>query len=149
MPSCAPQALGGVGDTTLVPFRYGFGLIAAAQAGATDTLDCLDDHNITPSELANLHATVAAYNAHIASEATARGYAYVDPNPLLAVLRADTTQIAVFPHPPPDPRNVTAPFGLALSRDGVHPSAATHKLIANALIQAINGNYPVTLQPVP
>jgi hypothetical protein len=148
-PSCAPQALGGVGDTTLVPFRYGFGLIDSAQAGATVTLDCLDDHNITPSELANLHASVTAYNAHIASEANARGYAYVDPNVPLAALRADTNQIAVFPHPPPDPRAVTAPFGLALSLDGVHPSTATHKLVANALIQAINAKYSTSLEPVP
>ncbi len=149
MPSCAPLTLGGVGDTTLVPFRYGFGLIAAAQAGATTTLDCLDDHNITPSELANLHATVAAYNAHIASEANARGYAFADPNVPLAALRADTTQIAFFPHPPPDPRAVAAPFGLALSRDGVHPSAATHRLVANALIQAINAKYSTSLLLVP
>lgn len=147
--SCAPQASGGVGDTTLVPFRYGFGLIAAALAGATVTLDCLNDHNITPSELANLHAAVAAYNAHIASEANARGYAFANPNPLLAALRADTNQVAVFPHPPPDARAVTAPFGLALSRDGVHPSAASHKLVANALIQAINAKYSTSLQPVP
>jgi hypothetical protein len=149
LPNCAPQSLGGVGDTTLVPFRYGFGLIGAAQLGATDTLDCLNDHNITPSELANLHASVAAYNAHIASAATARGYAFVNPNALLAVLKADTTQIAFFPHPPPDPRATTAPFGLALSRDGIHPSAATHKLIANALIQAINAKYGTTLAPIP
>jgi lysophospholipase L1-like esterase len=150
-PSCAPQALGGVGDTTLVPFRYGFGLIGAAAAdpGGTYILDCLDDHNITPAELANLHAAVAGYNAHIASEATARGYAYADPKTLLATLRADTNQVAVFPHPPPDPRAVTAPFGLAASRDGVHPSAATHKLVANALIQVINAKYQTTLQPVP
>jgi GDSL-like Lipase/Acylhydrolase len=149
MPSCAPQAFGGVGDTTLVPFRYGFGLIAAAAAGAADTLDCLDDHNITPSELANLHATVAAYNAHISGEATGRGYAYADPNPLIATLRADTNQFAIFPHPPPDPRAVTAPFGLALSRDGIHPSAASHKTFANVLIQAINAKYGTSLQPVP
>lgn len=149
MPSCAPQALGGVGDTTLVPFRYGFGLIAAAAAGAVDTLDCLNDHNITPAELANLHATVASYNAHISGEATARGYAYFDPNGALAALRADTNQIAVFPHPPPDPRATAAPFGSALSRDGIHPSAATHKLIANALIQAINAKYQTSLIPIP
>jgi len=149
MPSCAPQAFGGVGDTTLVPFRYGFGLIAAAQAGAVDTLDCLNDHNITPSELANLHSAVAGYNAHISSEATARGHAYADPNALLVTLRADTNQVAVFPHPPPDPRAVAAPFGSAVSRDGVHPSAATHKLIANALIQVINAKYQTSLAPIP
>ncbi|HJQ67086.1 MAG TPA: SGNH/GDSL hydrolase family protein [Gemmatimonadales bacterium] len=149
MPSCAPQSFGGIGDTTLVPFRYGFGLIAAAQAGAVDTLDCLNDHNITPGELANLHAAVAGYNAHISSEATARGYAYFDPNAALAALRADTNLVAVFPHPPPDPRATATPFGSAVSRDGVHPSAATHKLIANALIQVINAKYQTSLQPIP
>jgi GDSL-like Lipase/Acylhydrolase len=149
MPSCAPQANGGVGDTTLVPFRYGFGLIGAAQAGVADTLDCLDDHNITPSELANLHASVAAFNSHISSQAASRGYAYIDPNPLLAQLRADTTQVAIFPHGPPDPRAVTQPFGAAFSRDGVHPSGATHKLTANALIQAINAKYGTSLAPIP
>ncbi len=148
-PNCAPQALGGVGDTTLVPFRYGFGLIAAAQGGATVTLDCRDDHTITPGEIANLHATVASYNGHIASAANARGYAYADPNALLATLRADTNLIAVFPHPPPDPRAVTAPFGSAISRDGIHPSAATHRLVANALLQAINAKYRTSLAPIP
>ncbi len=149
MPSCAPQAFGGVGDTTLVPFRYGFGLVAAAAAGAVDTLDCLNDHNITSSELANLHSAVAAYNAHISGEATARGYAYFDPNAALAALRADTNLVAVFPHPPPDPRATATPFGSAVSRDGVHPSATTHKLIANALIQAINAKYQTSLVATP
>lgn len=149
-PDCAPQALGGVGDTTLVPFRYGFGLIAAAQAGATDTLDCLNDHNITSSELANLHSLVAAYNAHIAAQATSLGYAFIDPNPLILTLKADTAQFAVFPHAnPADPKFTTAPFGSAFSRDGVHPSTASHKLIANFLIQTINAKYGTHLAAIP
>jgi len=147
--NCAPRALGGVGDTTLVPFRYGFGLIGAAAAGATDTLDCLDDHNITPSELAGLHATVATYNAHIAAQATSRGYAFVDPNPYILALKADTSQFTVFPHAPPDTAAVTRPFGRAFSRDGVHPSTASHKLVANVLIQAINAKYGTHLAAIP
>src|SRR5262249_6472140 len=102
-----------------------------------------------PAELANLHAAVAAYNAHISSAATTRGYGYADPNPLLAALRTDTTQVAVFPHPPPDPRATAAPFGLGVSRDGVHPSATTHKAFANALIQVINAKYATDLQLLP
>jgi len=148
-PDCAPQALGGVGDTTLVPFRYGFGLIAAAAAGPV-TLDCLDDHNITPSELANLHAIVVAYNTHIAAQATSKGYAFIDPNPLILAVKADTAQFAVFPHAnPADPKFTTAPFGSAFSRDGVHPSTASHKLIANTLIQTINAKYGTTLPAIP
>lgn len=147
---CAPQALGGVGDTTLVPFRYGFGLIGAAQAGVTDTLDCLNDHNITPSELAGLHAVVVAYNQHIAAQATSRGYAYIDPNPVILAVKADTSQFALFPHAnPADPKFTTAPFGLAFSRDGVHPSTASHKLIANTLIPVINAKYGTHLAQIP
>jgi hypothetical protein len=147
--NCAPQTLGGVGDTTLVPFRYGFGLIGAAAAGATDTLDCLNDHNITPSELAGLHSIVVTYNTHIAAQATSRGYAYVDPNPYLLALKADTSQFAVFPHAPPDTAAVTRPFGRAFSRDGVHPSTASHKLAANILIQAISAKYGTALAAIP
>lgn len=147
---CAPRALGGVGDTTLVPFRYGFGLIAAAQAGATDTLDCLNDHNITANELANLHSVVATYNQHIASEAQGRGYAFIDPNPAILAVKADTSQFAVFPHAnPADPKFTTAPFGNAFSRDGVHPSTSSHKLIANYLIQTINAKYGTHLAAIP
>jgi lysophospholipase L1-like esterase len=43
-----------------------------------------------------------------------------------------------------------SPFGTCISFDGVHPSAAGHVLIANALIQAINSKYPdAALTPVP
>jgi lysophospholipase L1-like esterase len=149
---CAPSAFGGVGDTVLVPFRYGFGLIGAAQRNpsTTYTLDCLNDHNIEPGELANLHAAVNGYNTAIAALATARGYAYVDPNPALLALKADTAQVAPFPHAnPADPKFTAAPFGTAFSKDGVHPSAGSHKLIANLLIQAINAQYGTTVPAVP
>ena len=52
LPNCVPRSLGGIGDTVLVPFPYGFGLIAQAQAGASVTLDCTDDHNIESCILA-------------------------------------------------------------------------------------------------
>jgi hypothetical protein len=150
--TCAPPpAPGGIGDTVLVPFQYGFGLIARAQAGVTDTLDCTNDHNIEPAELAGIHAAVAGYNAAIATRATAHGWAFVDPNPALAALRAptDTVDVRIFPYTPPDTAAVTRPFGKAFSKDGIHPSAATHKLIANLLIQAINAKYTSAIPLVP
>lgn len=147
--NCAPSGLGGIGDTVLVPFRYGFGLIGAARAGVKDTLDCTNDHSIQPGELANLHATVVSYNNTISARATARNWAYFDPNAALAALRVDTSQVAIFPHAPPDTASVTRPFGRAFSRDGVHPSATTHKLIANALIQVINAKYGSAIPNIP
>ena len=44
--------------------------------------------------------------------------------------------------------SLTAPFGTALSRDGIHPSAGTHMQVANALIQAINAKYGTTIPAI-
>src|ERR1051325_864976 len=152
--NCAPRTSGGIGDTVLVAFQYGFGLIGRAAAGVPDTLDCTNDHNIEPAELANIHATVAAYNGVISARATARHWAYVDPNGPLATLRGDTTQVRIFPNTAATSCNGTAtgsPFGLAFTCDGIHPSNATHHLIAQVLVQAINATYgsaiPVTGVP--
>ncbi|HTR19339.1 MAG TPA: SGNH/GDSL hydrolase family protein [Gemmatimonadales bacterium] len=146
---CAPMSLGGIGDTTLVPFQFGATLLGEANAGVADTLDCLDDHNIEPAELAYLHSAVAGYNTFIAAQAASLGYVFLDPNPALLALKADTSKVAVFPKFPPDPANTTAPFGTAFSRDGVHPSATTHKLIANVLIQLVDSAYGKTLPQIP
>ena len=150
--NCAPQSSGGIGDTVLVPFPYGFTLIATAQAGSPTTLDCSDDHNIEPAELANLHATVAAYNTFISARATSRGWAYLDPNVALAALRADTSQVKPFPNTTATSCNGSAsgnPFGKAFSCDGVHPSSATHRLIAQTIVQVINAKYSSAIPAVP
>ncbi|HUL01911.1 MAG TPA: hypothetical protein VLV16_01635, partial [Gemmatimonadales bacterium] len=57
--------------------------------------------------------------------------------------------IRPFPAFPPDPNYVTAPFGTALSRDGVHPSTSTQKLIAQGLQQAINAKYGSAIPAIP
>ena len=151
LPNCAPSGLGGVGDTTLVPFRYGATLLGAAQLGVVDTLDCANDHNITPSELANLHASVLAYDTHIATVAATKGYAFFDPNSALGVLRTDTSKVVIFPHFPKSATDTSAgvvqrPFGSAFSRDGVHPSLTTQILIADSLASKINAKYGTTLR---
>jgi phospholipase/lecithinase/hemolysin len=137
----------------LVPFPYGSTLIGTARAGFPATLDCSDDHNIEPAELANLHATVAGYNAVISARATARGWAYSDPNLAFAALRADPTQVAVFPNLAATSCNGIgasgSPFGLAFSCDGIHPSTASHHLIAQSLVQAINAKYSSAIPAVP
>jgi lysophospholipase L1-like esterase len=147
-PNCAPDTLGGQGTTTLVPFPYGLGLVgqAAVDPGNTYTLDCSVAQVIVPAERTKLLATVTAYNTFISAQATARGYAYVDPNTLFASLPPG----AIPPFPNTTGANaVTRPFGDYFSRDGVHPSAASHKLIANALVQAINAKYGTQIPAIP
>ncbi len=138
-PNCAPSGLGGKGDSVLVPFPFGAALIGAAAAGASDTLFCTELQTVQPAELVNLLTTVAAYNTFISGQATANSWAYFDPNPTLDSLRAIATQVAPFPTL--GAACSANPFGLAFTCDGVHPSAATHLIIARHVVQAINVKY--------
>jgi lysophospholipase L1-like esterase len=150
--NCAPIATGipgARGDSVLVPFPYGGALLTAASPPNNQprNLDCADTVAavIVPKELVKLVTAVAAYNLFISGQATANNWAYLDPNPTLDSLRAIPAQVAPFPaftnalgQPNPCSAN---PFGLAFSCDGVHPTAATHLIIARHLVQAINTKY--------
>jgi lysophospholipase L1-like esterase len=137
--TCAPPR----GDSVLVPFPLGGALIAGG-----GTLTCNEPQTIQPAELVKLTTTVASYNTFISAQATARGWTYVDPNPALDSLKRIPTQVAYFPafNTPCLPAN---PFGLAFSCDGVHPSAATHRLLAQKLRLAINAAYTTAIPPIP
>jgi hypothetical protein len=146
-PNCAPLAAGGNGDQILVPFPFGGVLLTAAAGGTPTTLDCTEPQTIQPAELANLNAAVTAYNTTIQAEASARAWLYFNPNPALDSLRAIQTEVA--PLPAFGFPCSTNPFGLAFSCDGIHPSARTHKLLANKLIQEINRTSGTSLAAIP
>jgi lysophospholipase L1-like esterase len=99
---------------------------------------------LDPAEQVTLTAAITAYNAYINTKAAAIGFAYYDPNVLFAASRAS----GAIP-PFPNFASTTATYGLLITLDGVHPSAATHKLIANELIGVINAKYATSLKPVP
>jgi len=150
LPNClAFQALTAT-DTAFVevPFHYGAPIVAKAAAGIPDTLDCSNYHVISVPEAVNMISTVAQYNATIQAAATARNWLFVDPNPLLRTL-AQAGAIRPFPAFPPDPNSTTAQFGTAVSRDGVHPSTSTQKLVAQSLQQAINAFYHSAIPAIP
>jgi lysophospholipase L1-like esterase len=146
-PICAPSSLGGKGDSVFVPFPFGAALIAAAAAGANDTLYCTELQTVQPAESKEIVTTVAAYNAFISSAATTNNWAYLDPAPILDSLRAIPSQVAPFPTLG-QPCSVS-PFGAAFSCDGFHPSTATHRLIAKKVVQAINAKYGSAIPAVP
>lgn len=151
-PTCAPALVGGLGDTTLVPWPVGVPLILAAAQGASDTLDCtVDNKVVSGTELAGLHAAVTGFNAHIQTVAANNGWAYLDPNPALLAARADTTtprKVEAFPKIPANPLAAPVTFGTFFTLDGVHPSALAHQVVASAIAGAINTQYGTTL-PVP
>jgi hypothetical protein len=97
--------------------------------------------------LRRLGAAVTAYNATVQAAASSRGWIYVNPNTTLDSLRGIPTEVSPFPaFGAPCSAN---PFGLAFSCDAVHPSARTHRLIANRLIQELNAAYGTTMAAVP
>jgi hypothetical protein len=141
--TCAPPR----GDSVLVPFPFGAALV---QGGGT--LDCLEPGTIQPAEAVKLSTTVTAYNTYISGQASARGWAYFDPNAALDSLRRIPTQVAFFPNlgsPTAPTPCANSPFGLAFSCDAIHPSTSTHRLIASKLRGAINATYGTAILPIP
>ncbi len=158
--NCAPGPA--KGDSVLVPWPVGVGKIGAAAAGAphgpATTVDCsLDNEVVRPGEFANLRLAVAGYNAYISNQAQQRGWAYLDVNPSLVAAKAEPItpgqfpKIASFPCIPGAPcGGTTTPlpnvlFGIYFSLDGVHPSGAAHRVIADSVISAVNHTYGTTL----
>lgn len=150
MTNCLDSLVIGPGDTARVgvPFHFGAPKVAQAASGTPTTLDCSDPHVISVTETVTMLGTVVQYNTAIAQEAAARNWAYVDPNPHLRLLAGVPGAVRPFPAFPPDPGATTAPFGTALSRDGVHPSTATQFLIAQIVRDSINARYSATIPAI-
>jgi len=146
-----------------VPFAVGAPKLAEAQAKLDSvlggqlnpinlvpvTLACTDIEAVTAAEALNIIVSVAEYNAAIAAAAQARDWPFVDPNLTLAGIAQIPGAILPFPALPPSPASVTAPFGTFTSRDGLHPSSATHEYTANVLIDAINAHYGTSIPNLP
>lgn len=135
--TCGPEVAGGVGESTLVPFERGFGLVQQAIQGLPATLDCAADPSVlSAEEIGQLAGFVDAYNTTIESAAGELEWAYYDPNPAFAQAQA-AGSIPLFP----DPQAAGSPFGPCFSQDGVHPSAAAHAVVAQQLAETIDAEY--------
>ena len=114
----------------LVPF-------AAATHG---TIDCADhpaaaDFVLTPTDVAALNQLIAQMNAHIQSEAERRGFAYFALESLYG--RPDIKA----PFSPLVLLGTSQPYGPLISLDGVHPTAAGARILAEAAAHAMNTRY--------
>src|SRR5690606_31066611 len=95
---------------------------------------------VDAAEQQEIASALAGFNAFIAARADALGFAFLDPNPVLASLR----QGGQIP-PVPNLASATAPYGEYVSLDGVHPSSKGQAAIANAVIDAINQEYGISI----
>ena len=143
--NCAPNDQGGQGSTTEISFLFALNLLNQARATPDEQfqLNCAGDAPgaLTPDERQELSAQAQSYNEVIASIANTNDWAFFDPNDAFAALEA-ADEI-------PSQPDFTSeqPFGQFFSLDGVHPSAATHRLVAAQLVQVINETYDTSLSP--
>ena len=107
-----------------------------AGAGEVFVLDTLEQALFT--------STIGQYNAYIKAKADSIGYAYLNADSVLATLRA-SGQVYPVPHL----TDTAAPFGPAVSKDGVHPAAPGHVAVAKALITRINARYATNIPQLP
>lgn len=115
---------------------------AAGQQAAT--LSCADvpgtqDFVLTPADIAAVEAQLAAMNAHIKSVAEENGFAFFDLDPLYGWrdLKETFSATALL--------TSNEPYGALISLDGVHPSAAGHRVLAREAAKALNVTYHLAI----
>jgi lysophospholipase L1-like esterase len=171
--NCAPYTLTGQPNVPAFRNRISIPVISAlaAQAGAAGQLFVLNCADAVPyvydaAKQTTIQERVAGFNQAIQAAATANGWGYLDPNVLLQQYFGDFGQLRVCQglnpdSPPPfDPlfQNfgaavaTTCPgpqapnfFGALMSFDGVHPSHAGHRLVANGLAALLNQRHGLSL----
>lgn len=149
--SCSPSVAGagGQGESILVPWTVGIVQILTASQGLAQNLDCTDDTQVVlPSELATMQSAISGYNTFLAAETSTRGYGYFDVNPTLieAVVNGD---IPPFPDITGVSTGGPITFGPLFTLDGVHPSTAAHRQVADSLISIVNQTFGTTIPLLP
>jgi lysophospholipase L1-like esterase len=143
--NCAPNDQGGQGSTTEISFLFALNQLNLARLNPNQQfeLSCAGDAPgaLTPDERQQLSDQAQAYNDIIASIANTNDWAFFNPNDAFAALQA-AGEI-----PPQPDFSSDQPFGPFFSLDGIHPSAATHRLVAAQLVQVINETYDTNLSP--
>jgi lysophospholipase L1-like esterase len=101
------------------------------------------DFTLAPQEIAALNAHLAAMNQHIRSEAAARGWAHVE---LEVIYGRQEAKPAFNPHAL---MFSLEPYGPYVSLDGIHPSTAGARILAEAAAAALSQRYRLRIgEPV-
>lgn len=111
-------------------------VLSCANAPATDANGVfIQDYVLSPTELALADAQFAQMNAIIRAEAESRGFAFFALSALYedVVTKAPFNAITML--------TSTEPFGPYISLDGMHPSAAGARVLAEAAANALNAQY--------
>ena len=115
--------------------------VGMAAATGSSTLHCAgggpttQDFVLTPAEAGAVNALLAQMNAHIRGEAERRGFAYFALQDLYG--RSDIKG----PFNPIALMTSLEPYGPFISLDGVHPTAAGARVLAEAAARALDAQY--------
>jgi hypothetical protein len=137
---------GGSGSENLiyVPAKV-VGAYAAVAAGQSSVArSCADipgtqDYVLTPANVSALEAQLVEMNAHIREVAAENGFAFFDLEPLYGERRLKE------PFSAATLLMSDEPFGPFISLDGVHPSAAGHRILAREAAKALNVTYHLAI----
>lgn len=150
--SCAPAP--GVGASYAVPFTTTAFVVGELQRGSAASLNCGTDvmtvttatgtapagATLSTTEFGAINTRVGEMNTFLTGLATARNWAFVD----IAAIFNDPANVALIPAFP-NFTNPTQLFGTLFSLDGVHPTRAGQRLLAQGFAAAINTRYGSTL----
>jgi hypothetical protein len=148
-PSCTTSPGNTSIINTFLAFQIRLGAhpaVVACQPGAVPGTAVGDAFVLDATEQGTITTAVNGYNAYLQAKADSVGFAFLNPNPILAGLKSDTTGSLVRVNV--NWGSATIPFGTGMSLDGVHPANSLHVRIANELIAVINTKYSTTLPNV-
>lgn len=97
------------------------------------------DYVLTPAEGAVVNGQMSQMNADIAAIAAQYGFAHFELEALYgrSDLKAPFSAVTVM--------TSAQPYGPLVSLDGIHPSGAGHRILADAAVQAVNTTYNLGL----
>lgn len=119
------------------------GLARQAAGEAPFSLSCADggfgavDFVLTPDDIAVVNRHLALMNAHIEVKAEEMGYAYFELDALYSAPKAPFSVEHLM--------RSDEPYGPLFSLDGIHPSAAGHRVLAEAAARALNRTYGLAI----
>jgi hypothetical protein len=124
-----------------VPVAVGTAAAYARAGAGSYTLSCAagsattQDYLLTPAEVDVVNAQMRAMTAHIRSEAERRGFAYFALGDLYdrSDVKGEYSVAAQMLSP--------MPYGAYVSLDGLHPTAAGARILAEAAALALNDTY--------
>jgi hypothetical protein len=110
-------------------------------AGWGSSKPLANQYVLNSTEIGNLKAAVAAYNAKLKAAADAKGLAFVDVNSFLASGKSGVAYNGIT-------SSTTFVSGGIFSLDGIHLTPRANALLANQFIKAINSKYGASIQEI-